>query len=406
MASNPNTLTASIAKYLSKRLQRKLYKTTLFRQQTSMEDKPTLKKGNTVDRPYSSDLEVNDMGNDGSYTRQTIEDTEQVLVINKEKEVSFYVKSLDELQNNYKVRNERSDQAGMRLGEQIDGDVLGEYDQASSTVDMGDIGGTAGQGITLSTSNIIKVLSAVGMKMTRLSVIRSDRWGDVSAEFENILWQLLGDKESDRGDQVGEFGFIKKHAGFNLNASNALGWSGTLLVGTNPTADDTVVINGVTFTFKAVPSLAGEVDIGSDAAGSVDNLVAAINNSGSYAAGEGVNTSYFEVSAANRKLLKNIVATDATTSITIKATGHSYVVVSETLTAAGDIWTTTKQIQHCLFGQAKPIDLVIQKEAESLVKDRDGKVGKDIVLWTAYGYKTFNEGKDRLVDVHLRSDAY
>lgn len=48
----------------------------------------------------------------------------------------------------------------------------------------------------------------------------------------------------------------------------------------NVSADDTVVIGAVTYTFKASPSAAYEVDIGGDLEGSIDNLVAAINASG------------------------------------------------------------------------------------------------------------------------------
>ncbi len=45
-------------------------------------------------------------------------------------------------------------------------------------------------------------------------------------------------------------------------------------------ADETVVIDGATYTWKAAPSAAYEVDIGADADGCRDNLIAAINSSG------------------------------------------------------------------------------------------------------------------------------
>lgn len=49
---------------------------------------------------------------------------------------------------------------------------------------------------------------------------------------------------------------------------------------TNVSADETVTIGGYTYTFKAVPAAAFEVDIGASAAASLDNLKAAINDSG------------------------------------------------------------------------------------------------------------------------------
>lgn len=63
---------------------------------------------------------------------------------------------------------------------------------------------------------------------------------------------------------------------------------------TNPTANDTVTVNGVVFTFVATPTLPGDVDIGGSAAVSVDNLVAAING------GAGAGTTYIEVSNRER----------------------------------------------------------------------------------------------------------
>lgn len=56
----------------------------------------------------------------------------------------------------------------------------------------------------------------------------------------------------------------------------------------NPTADDTVVIGGRTYTFVAAPSSGDDIDIGSDAAESADNLMAAING------GVGAGSAYIE----------------------------------------------------------------------------------------------------------------
>jgi len=55
---------------------------------------------------------------------------------------------------------------------------------------------------------------------------------------------------------------------------------------TNVSANDTVTIGGLVYTFVAVPTLAFHVDIGADAAGSLDNLKVAIN------AGAGAGTAY------------------------------------------------------------------------------------------------------------------
>jgi len=401
-----NNVQASFPEYWSRRMQRKHNVTDVYRSIANFEEQKTLKNGDKVHRPYRSALTVNDLGGEGSYSRQAITDTDESLTIDKEKEVSFYVRDIDAMQSNYRTINEYADDAAVKLSNFIDGDVFGEYDQAVDTIDDGDLGGTAGNGIVLTTSNIVKVFGEADEKLTNQNVDLSNRWAIISPQFKNILWQYAAGKESVFGDKTGMNGNIGEYNGFKLYLSNNLSWSGKLLMGTNPTADDTVVINGVTFIFKAAPSAAGQVDIGANAAASVDNLVAAVNNSAGYADGAGSATAYFEVSAANRALLNGITATDGTTFLTFKGEGVSYVPTSETLTAAGDLFTVGLEIQHVLFGQGKPIDVVLQKYPNMRTKDRSGYIGKDIVTWAVYGLKTFNEGTKQLLDVQLRSDSY
>jgi hypothetical protein len=108
-------------------------------------------------------------------------------------------------------------------------------------------------------------------------------------------------------------------------------------------------------------------------------------------------------------LLKNITATysASTDKLTLKAIGKGSVAVSETLTPAANIWTTTLQVQHCLFGVANAIDVVLQKEPSMKIKDAPfAAVGSDFITWTACGYKVFNEGKLQMIDAWVRTDAY
>lgn len=55
--------------------------------------------------------------------------------------------------------------------------------------------------------------------------------------------------------------------------------SGTVTLGSNPTAAQTVVVNGVTFTFRVAAATAYEVTIGGTAAASAANLAAVLNAS-------------------------------------------------------------------------------------------------------------------------------
>lgn len=398
-----NDLTASFAEYWSRRMQAKRFMDAVYVAISSFEEQQTLKKGDTVHRPYRSDLVVNDVGAGGSYSRQDITDTDEYLTIDKKKEISFYVEDADAIQSNYRTANEYADDAAEGLTLQIDGDVLADMaSNASSTLDDGDLGGTDGNGISLTTSNVVSVFGKANKLLDRKDISRKNRWMVISPEFYDILWEYIAGKESLLGDSTGKNGHIGRYGGFELYLSNGTYWTGELGMATNPIANDTVTINGVTFTFVSSLSNAGDVLIGANVDDSRDNLVAAINGS------SGAGSTYQDLSTSDRNKLKNITATNDSTNnkITVTASGKGYVSVSETLTASGDTWTAEKQIQHCIAGQGKPTDVVVQKYPKLQIKDRTGYIGKDFVTWCLYGIKTFKEGADALVDVQIRSDGF
>lgn len=398
-----NSLSASFAKYWSKRMQIKHYKTDVYRAFVSMEEQATLEKGDTVHRPYRSALTVNDLGSQGQYTRQDITDTDESLVIDKEKEVTFYIRKIDEIQSNYKTANEYADDAAVALGNQIDGDVLGEVLNAASVVDDGKIGGTAGNGISLTISNVDKVFGKAGEYLDGYDIKQDQRKAIISPQVWNVIWQRLGSKSTDKGDEALMNGYKGRFADMDLHKSNNLTWTGVLSMVTQPTDGDTVTIRGVVFTFKTtLGSTAGNVLIGGSADAARANLTALINTPGTTTA-QGV-----ALSTANINLLKNFTAVNSNSAdtMTVTAKGVSYVVVSETFTDATDTWTAAKQIQHVLVCRKGCTDLVIQTAPNMVDKSRDGYLGRDIVSWTNYGKKTFLEGTYAMVDVQIRSDAY
>lgn len=401
MGVNPNSISASFAKIWSRSMQLKVKKSTVYNELGNSEAKAGLVKGNTFSKEFRSDFVVNDMGADGSYATQGITDTEETLIIDKEKEVSFYIKDLDKLQSNYDTVKEYTNDAGARLAEQVDGDFIkiGTLG-AGFTVDDSNLGGTSGNGITHDSSNALKVLQKIKLAMNANNITAANRWGVISSEFEDSLTEALGDKETTFGDDVSESGKISgKIKGFQLYVNNSCYSNYKLLIGTNASESDTVTINGVVFTFNATPSGAGSVDIGTTAPGDIANLVLAIN-------GGAVGSTYIALSAADRIRMKGITATAVSGGITLAVTGKSYIAVSEVLTAPADVWTPALQIQECMFGQGKPENFVIQKDPKVQDNPVTGKIGKDIITWMVYGGKVFHEGSLNLVRVKLRSDAY
>ena len=381
-----------------------------------------LKVGDTVHRSYPTSLTANVMGADGSYATQAITDTDETLLIDKNYETSFYIKELDELQNSLPVRSQYAKRSMVAIFNQIDADILGLYDQFTQTLDAGDMGGTVADGVTITTANVKKMFFTAKRLLQKQNIMLDNgaRFTGFKSEddanamavavispevYQNLLEAVDG-KDTVFGDKVAQSGNAGMYAGFNLFVSNALGWSATLVLSTIPTAADTITINGVTLTAAAngAATNAGDFSISTTNDLAAANLVQLINGTGTPGA-----SNYIEVSAANRLLLKNITATytAATDLLTLKAIGKGSVAVSETLTPAANVWTAAKQIQHCLFGVANAIDVVIQKEPSMRTKDApSAKVGYDFITWTACGYKVFNEGKAQMIDAWVRTDAY
>ena len=399
-----NTFSALFADYWSRRMQVIHSRIDVFRAIASFEQQAVLKNGDVVHKPYHTVPSV------ASYTRgtavtmvdQTV--TDESLTVDQAFVAPFYVDDLDALQSNYPVLNKLADEAAIKLSNKIDGDILGEYDQATDTVDDGDLGGTAGNGVTVSVTNIQKVFAVAQrklMKQLNSNFKRGDVFAVISPNFYQTLLEYLAGKESTLGDSTGVSGHVGQYYGFDLYVSNSVGWSAELVMGSICTANDTIVINGVTLTAVASPTAAGDFDVETTAAAQITTIVTFVNAPGTSTSGEQV-----ALSRANQDLLFGITATDATTKITFKGEGWAGVAVSETLTAAADVWTTTKQIEHQLFGKKGAIDVVIQARPSVEIKEVPDKLGKNIIPYTLYGLKTFIKGKDMLVSVEARSDAY
>ena len=415
--TNTFAVNISLAAYWSRRMQRTYYNTSIFKDLANFEEQATLKKGYRVHRPYKSALAVNTIGDDGSYTRQALIDTAQYLDVDTQREVSFNVTDVQEIQHNYSLRNEYADDAGKALGQAIDGDFLAQIANATTTIDDSDIsGGTSDNGVTVSESNVYKLFTQASRALSRLNVGMDNRVAVLSPNVIEKVNEYAINRDTAFGDKTLANGFMGNFLGFDTYVSNGLYWTGRLEMGTNPTENDTITISDgvttVTFTFNGtLTATEGSVDIGSAVGNTLANLVVAINTpitdvadtatTGFTAFNNGTAASLAKVA-----LLQKLTASTATGYLTLTAQGAGHIVVGETLTATADIWTATKQIQNCYFGRRKAIDMVIQKYPNVVFKDRTGYISTDVVQWTLYGLKTFNDGAREIVNVKVNSSSF
>lgn len=416
---NPNVMTFKTV--FSAEYQMSHYREPVYQVLADSRLESALTKGQTIARSYASDVVVNDMGGDGSYSTQAITDNQETLVINKEKESSIYIKSLDELQAHLPLRKKYGQKLANAIVNQIDADVLlAAYQGAGSTLDDGSFAGTAGNGFAVTASNVATLFATAMQRLRLNNVVYNKRFNPgagmklevpdgmpmaiVSPEVISAIELYLGGKDTMLGDTVSRNGYAGYFHGFEVFNSNSLPWTGRLALGTQPTDGDTVTINGVTFTFKTtLGSTANNVLIGASNDTAITNLVALINAPGTTTA-NGV-----ALTTANQNRLKNITATGNTTTnvVDIVAAGWGTVKVAETLTAAADVWTVGREQLHCLFALSKSVSLVIQKYPNLVERDSPlARIGKDYIAWTAYGIKVFVDQAPMIVRAAIDSTTF
>lgn len=203
------------------------------------------------------------------------------------------------------------------------------------------------------------------------------------------LRRSKSDRETRLGDSTMENGVVGPWQGWTVVQNNNLPWTGTLTIATQPTDGDTVVISGVTFTFKTtLGSTAGNVLIGADAAAARANLKLAVEK------GSGAGTNYVELALRDRFLIsrkRNITCTSAQAMV---FSGFGDISVSETLTAAADVWSSLQQ--SSVFMIRGSIDMVLQMMALEVGDKEKGfaDLPKGMI---GVGTKVFSDGAVQMV---------
>lgn len=394
------------------------YSTPVFAMQASFEERAKLSSGQSVTRPYVARMFEQDYTRGSDLSMQTLSETNETLSVTSAKATPFAIDDLDAIQSNFRLMDEYSGKAMRALNKAIDADYLGEVASATSSVDAGDVGGTAGQGISLDASNVLKAFAAANRKLENLDVqiqggldprIDSGNQKPMGgAGFANLtpyvkeqLSYSLAGRETVGGDMLGKNGYSSSYFGFDNFVTTNGYWTATLTIATTPTDGDTVTINGVVFTFKTtLGSTAGNVAIGGSADAARLNLSELINAPSTTDAGQ------VALTTANANLLKRVVAVDSASAntMTLAAKGYGYIVVSETLTDATDAFSL--QISHQMFGQKGAVDMVLQAKPRVQVSEIPLQIGKYVKPYVLYGKKTFLEGASALVDVKVSSSSW
>lgn len=377
-------------------------KVTVGKAIANMRFEPTLKYGESVTRiKYDiSGVKVRDITDGSDRTVDSVTDSEQSLTINYHKGTTFQLTRKQMVQAGpLNPGSVIGGQVARKTAIEVDSDILFEATNATTVFDTGSLTTTSSSGtpITLSTSNMDAFMSRTRAMLRRNNQTLSNTAFVVDSIVASVMEQTLLGKNINLTDSVFKNGYSGPIAGSELYVSENLTGEAVLSLATQPTADDTIEINGVTFTFVASPSSPGDVDLGANVDETRLHLSYAILGTGS------AGSDYTELSTDDRETIDalNISATndDTANTLTLVARGSGRLALATTLTDGTDAWT--KNFIHCYYGKKGAIDVVVQEMVDMEMLQEPKQRTKNVVSDAFYGIKTFDDGAVQFLDVHI-----
>lgn len=388
-----NDVSNLIRQKWAKTVQAELEESLICMDLANTQFKSDLKDGTTINFPTVGKMAVGSYTKYTNVTAQDIKTSNETLVINQTPMVMFAFDEVDAIENYIDVVSVQMSRNVFTLKQFIEGKFFNEYSNAAYN------NGTA---VSLTTAVADSTYPGTVFGTARATLgnagVDTSKLALVVDEFQKLKIGISAiSNQASVSDETIKRGYQGSYMGMDIYTSNNLTFTATLDLATNVTANDTVTVNGVVFTFKASPAAAGEVDVGTDAATSQANLIAAING------GAGAGTAYIALDAAVRnKKLVGISAAQGTDQVLLTSI-HGYRAVSSSMTAAANDWKSA--ILHCLVMEKGAINLVMQKEVSVTEREEPLKLVKNYFVWSKFGIKTFTEGSERMYDVRLLSQA-
>ena len=361
-----------------------------------------LKFGQSVDRslPSISSVRVRTITVGSDRTVDAISDSRETLSVDQKKGTTFPLSDYEKIQAGpLDPGSFYGAKVAHLVAQYVDADILGQTVNAAYDFDNGDLTTTAstGTGITLSSTTVPQLVARAPAKLQRNNITGGDMVFVIDAYGSADLTQYLLGKNIDLAGRTFANGYTGSVATAEVYVSENLTGEAVLSLATTPTEGDTVVIQGVTFTFKTtLGSTAGNVLIGGSADVARANLTGLIN------APSTTDSNGVALSAANIIVIQDTLRAAATNdnsanTMTLVCTGSGRLTLSETLTDATDAWS--KNVLHCYFGKRGAIDCVIQDMVDMEMLQEPKQRTKNILADVMYGVKTFTDGSKMFLDV-------
>lgn len=362
-----------------------------------------LKFGQSVDRalPSISSVRVRTVTTGSDRTVDSISDTRETLSVDTKKGTTFALSDYEKIQAGpLDPGMWFGAHVAKALATYVDADILFQTTLAAYDFDNGDLTTTAstGAGITLSSTTVPQLVSRAPAKLKRNNIQGNDLVFVIDAYGASDLAQYLLGKNIDLAGSVYANGYTGSVSSAELYVSENLTGEATLLSAGTFSDGDTVIIGGVTFTAKTtLGATPGNFLIGANAAASITNLTAFLNDPAT------TNSTQVALSAADQVTISDTLRVTATatsaTVMTIVCKGSGRLVLSET--AANWSWSTN--FLHCYFGKKGAIDCVIQDMVDMEMRQEPKQRTTNIMADVMYGIKTFTDGTKQFLDVLINA---
>jgi hypothetical protein len=353
-----------------------------------------------IHNPYSSTPVASDGTAATTYSITDYTLTDDTLTVSRRATSAEHIDNIEMLQTRYDLAKDRAERQAYTIADTIDQYMLALPVSMAGVTDItaGDFAGTPGAAYASSNSVVDDIANFIRTSMMLANsgggrpfwVISPYEAADIASFTQNN-----GFTSADAAIRNGFTG--ENFGGLDIYVSNNLYHTTTLGLATTPTDGDTIVINGVTFTFKTtLGSTAGNVLIGASADAARANLTALVNAPGTTTA-QGV-----ALSSANQAKLNRlrVVAVNDNALDTMTLAANGTLIVSETLTNGTDTWATV--VRHTIAGVKGAMFLALPSGgAEFDRKKVSGKHGEEFVTSQVYNGTIWTNRQPEVFDVIL-----
>lgn len=319
--------------------------------------------------------------------------TSESLTITEVDTIRVKIPDIDAVRYNRSAQADASARIAEGLAQNMDKFTASFVRDALAANKLNETTGT-GAGQTLTASNVFGEILDLATELDLQNVPEAGRAVFVTPTVAGWLTKGNWIDSTDKGVGYRVTGAMGKVAGMAIYRSNNIPFVTDLFLDTNPTATNTFVIAGVTFTIVANGTAAapGDISLGGSLAVTQASIIQAINGTGTPGA-----SNYIALSAANRLLLKKafVVAKAFGTSLTNAAPIYSAesLAATETFTAATNIFHAEGRLIFALDSES--INVVTQLTQMKNTEETDA-FASNILGEYVYDGKVFAENSKRI----------